>query len=179
LLLCQLISALGGHVIGTASTQEKADLAKANGAEHVVLYKDVPFDEVAKKIKALTPDGEGVHAVIDGVGKDTFESNFETVKRKGTIITIGNASGPVEPFAPLKLAAKNLKILRPTLGNYVYTREEFQGYAKELFDLVEAGKVNIKLHKEDGYEFSTEGAQAAHTDISGRATTGKLLIHVA
>lgn len=103
------LSHFGVHVIGTTSTQEKADLAKANGAEHVILYSKDTLDEVVKKVKALTPDGEGVHAVLDGVGKDTWESNFDVIRRKGTIVTFGNASGPVPPFAPLKLAAKNLK----------------------------------------------------------------------
>lgn len=107
-LPCRL-SHFGVHVIGTTSTQEKADLAKANGAEHVLLYSRDNLDEVVKQVKALTPDGEGVHAVLDGVGKDTWESDFEVTRRKGIIVTFGNASGPVPPFAPLKLAAKNLK----------------------------------------------------------------------
>lgn len=103
------LSHFGVHVIGTTSTQEKADLAKANGAEHVILYSKDTLDDVVKKVKALTPDGEGVHAVLDGVGKDTWESDFDVIRRKGIIVTFGNASGPVPPFAPLKLAAKNLK----------------------------------------------------------------------
>lgn len=97
------------HVIGTTSTQEKAELAKANGAEQVIIYSKDTLDEVVKKVKALTPDGEGVHAVLDGVGADTWESNFDVLRRKGSLVTFGNASGPVPPFAPLKLAAKNLK----------------------------------------------------------------------
>jgi len=179
LLLCQLASAIGAHVIGTTSTQEKADLAKQNGAEHVVLYKDVPYEEVIKPIKAFTPGGEGVHAVFDGVGKDTFEANFELLRRKGTLVTIGNASGTVPPFAPMKLAAKNLKLVRPTLHNYCHTREEFQPYAKELFDLIISKKLRLKLHKEEGYPFTTEGVRQAHRDISSRASTGKLIIKVA
>ena len=100
---------LGAHVIATTSTEQKAALAKANGAEHVVIYSKDTLPEVVRQVKALTPDGEGVHAVFDGVGVDTWESDFEVVRRKATLVTFGNASGPVPPFAPLKLAAKNLK----------------------------------------------------------------------
>lgn len=103
------LSYFGIHVIGTTSTQEKANLAKANGAEHVILYSKDTLPEVVKQVKALTPGGEGVHAVLDGVGKDTWESNFDVARRKATLVTFGNASGPVEPFAPLKLAPKVLK----------------------------------------------------------------------
>ena len=81
LLFCQLCAHRGAHVIGTVSTKEKAELAKKNGAEHVILYKDVPYDQVAEQVKKLTPNGEGVHAVFDGVGKDTFESNFIALRR--------------------------------------------------------------------------------------------------
>ena len=81
LLFCQLCKARGAHVIGTVSTEEKAALAKRNGAEQVILYKDVPFNEVAERVKKLTPDGEGVHAVFDGVGADTFDSNFIALRR--------------------------------------------------------------------------------------------------
>lgn len=105
---CRL-SYIGVNVIGTTSTEEKAKLAKANGAEHVIIYSKDTLPEVVKKIKALTPDGEGVHAVLDGVGADTWESDFEVARRKATLVTFGNASGPVPPFAPLKLGAKNLK----------------------------------------------------------------------
>lgn len=113
------LSYFGVHVIGTTSTQEKADLAKANGAEHVILYSKDTLDEVVKKVKALTPGGEGVDAVLDGVGKDTWDSNFDVVRRKGMIVTFGNSSGPVPPFAPLRLAPKALKVCRPTLNSYV------------------------------------------------------------
>ena len=81
LMLCQIAANRGANVIGTVSTQEKADLAKKNGAKHIVFYKDVPFDQVAEEVKKLTPGGEGVHAVFDGVGKDTFDSNFIAVRR--------------------------------------------------------------------------------------------------
>lgn len=110
LLLCQLGKHLGAHTIGTTSTREKAQLALDAGAEHVILSDG--SEDVVKRVWELT-GGEGIDrgvaAVFDGVGKDTFESDFDIVKRKGTIVSLGNASGPVPPFAPLKLGPKNLK----------------------------------------------------------------------
>jgi NADPH2:quinone reductase len=91
-------------------------------------------------------------------------------------VSIGNASGAVPPVAPLRLSPKNIKLIRPILNNYVYTREEFQSYSKELFDMLQAGKLDIALAKQDGYPFTTEGVRQAHTDISSRSSTGKLLI---
>ncbi|CAD6573574.1 MAG: NADPH:quinone reductase [Cyphobasidiales sp. Tagirdzhanova-0007] len=177
LLLCQTLSSLGVHVIGTTSTQEKADLAKANGAEHVLLYSKDTLDEVVKKIKALTPDGAGVHAVLDGVGADTWESDFEVARRKATLVSFGNASGPVPPFAPLKLGPKNLKVCRPVLNNYVITKEEMQYYSNELFDLYKKDAFKLEIWK-DGYPFSAEGIRQAHEDLAGRRTTGKLIMNM-
>ncbi|CAK5264327.1 unnamed protein product, partial [Mycena citricolor] len=109
LLFAQLIKHRGATVIGTTSTKEKAELAKANGADHVILYKD---EDTVKRVLELT-DGQGVDAVFDGVGKDTFDSNFVMLKRKGTLVSVGNASGAVPPMAPLRLVEKNLKLVRP------------------------------------------------------------------
>lgn len=105
LLLCQMASHLGAHVIGTTSTTEKAKLAKENGAEHIINYAK---ESIVDKVLELT-GGMGVQGIYDGVGKDTWEDDFKVIARKGTIVSFGNASGAVEPFAPLKLAAKNVK----------------------------------------------------------------------
>ncbi|KAL7008761.1 NADPH:quinone reductase [Cystobasidiomycetes sp. EMM_F5] len=177
LLLCQMLSYIGVNVIGTTSTEEKAKLAKANGAEHVIIYSKDTLPEVVKKIKALTPDGEGVHAVLDGVGADTWESDFEVARRKATLVTFGNASGPVPPFAPLKLGAKNLKVCRPVLNNYVVTKEEMKTYSDELLDMYAKGAFKLETWK-DGYPFSVEGMRQAHEDLAGRKTTGKLVVHI-
>ena len=152
-------------------------MAKANGAEHVIIYSKDTLDEVVKKVKALTPDGEGVHAVLDGVGADTWESDFEVARRKATLVTFGNASGPVPPFAPLKLGAKNLKVCRPVLNNYVVTKEEMQTYSSEMFDLYAKGAFKLSRWQ-DGYPFSVEGMRQAHEDLAGRKTTGKLVVHM-
>jgi len=173
LLFAQLGRHLGATVIGTTSTQAKADLAKAHGADHVILY---PVEDTVKRVLELT-NNEGVDAVFDGVGKDTFDNNFKMIKRKGTIVSYGNASGPVDPFLITKLVEKNVKLLRPTMGNYVFTAEETAHYGKEVFDLVEKNELKIQIFKD--YPFTAEGVQNAHRDLTGGKTTGKLLIKVA
>ncbi|KAI5118257.1 hypothetical protein M0805_008191 [Coniferiporia weirii] len=111
LLFAQIAKARGATVIGTTSTAEKAALARAHGADHVILY---PLENTVERVLALT-GGEGVHAVFDGVGKDTFDNNFLLLRRKGSLVSVGNASGAVPPFPPLKLTGKNIKLTRPTL----------------------------------------------------------------
>ncbi|KAJ7103185.1 hypothetical protein B0H15DRAFT_811292, partial [Mycena belliarum] len=172
LLLAQLIKARGATVIGTTSTKEKAELAKANGADHVILYKE---EDTVARVLELT-NGVGVDAVFDGVGKDTFDNNFKLLKRKGTLVLFGNASGPVPPFAPIRLVEKNLKLVRPTVGNYAFTAQERYSYNNQLFELASAGKLNVKIHGE--YPFTAEGAVQAQKDLTGGKTTGKLLIKV-
>jgi len=173
LLFAQLGRHIGARVIGTTSTQAKADLAKANGADHVILY---PVEDTVKRVLELT-NNEGVDAVFDGVGMDTFDNNFKLIKRKGTIVSYGNTSGPVEPFSITKLVEKNVKLLRPTMSNYISTAEESAHYGKEVFDLVDKNELKIQIFKE--YPFTTEGVQNAQRDLTGGKTNGKLLIKVA
>lgn len=175
LLLCQMGKAFGARVIAVTSTDAKCQLAKAHGAEHAILYNKENSAEYINTIRDLT-GGHGVDGILDGVGADTWDANFEIAARKATIVTFGNASGPVPAFAPLKLAAKNLKICRPTLFNYVTTREERERYSSELFELVQSGKVKINVHGE--YAFDTEGLRSAFADIKSRKTTGKLVVKI-
>ncbi|KAJ7724227.1 NAD-P-binding protein [Mycena metata] len=172
LLFSQLIKARGATVIGTTSTKEKAELAKANGADHVILYKE---EDTVQRVLELT-NGEGVDAVFDGVGKDTFDNNFKLLKRKGTLVSVGNASGAVPPFAPIRLVEKNLKLLRPTVANYAMTPEEIYHYGTTLFALIADGSLKIKVHKE--YPFTKEGAIEAQQDLTSGKSIGKLLIKV-
>jgi NADPH2:quinone reductase len=174
LLFAQLGRRIGATVIGTTSSQEKADLAKQNGADHVILY---PVEDTVQRVLELT-NGEGVDAVFDGVGKDTFDNNFKLIKRKGTIVSVGNASGAIPPVSVMKLVEKNTKLLRPTMSNYVYTPEEAAFYGKALFELAEKGDLKIKIFKE--YPFTPEGVQQAQSDLTQRGgkTVGKLLIKV-
>jgi len=172
LLFTQLIKARGATVIGTTSTKVKAELAKANGADHVILYKD---EDTVQRVLELT-NGVGVDAVFDGVGKDTFDSNFKMLKRKGTLVSVGNASGAVPPFAPIRLAEKNIKLLRPLISNYTTTPEELYHYSTELFTLISDGALNIRVQQD--YPFTAEGAIQAQKDLTAGKTTGKLLIKV-
>ncbi|PWN51574.1 hypothetical protein IE53DRAFT_361457 [Violaceomyces palustris] len=178
LLLCQVASSLGAHVIGTVSNEEKAKLAKENGAEHVLIYDRENLEPVVEKVLQIT-GGQGCQGIFDGVGKDTWEADFKMIARKGTIVTFGNASGPVPEFAPLKLAAKNVKVCRPTLNNYVHTREEMDSYSEQLFQLLagrEEAKLKVHLHKV--YQFGEEGVRSALRDIKSRETMGKLVVKI-
>jgi NADPH:quinone reductase len=168
LWLCQLLRAVGARVIGTASTEEKIALAKENGAEFMINYT---HEDVVKGVMDLTK-GEGVSVVFDGVGASTFEDDLKLLARKGTLCSFGNASGAVPPFAISRLSQKNLKVLRPTLFNYIYTGEEYERYCKELFEFIAQGKVNIKIHE----VYPLQDVARAHTDLEGRKTTGKLLM---
>ncbi|KAL5519525.1 ZTA1 [Sanghuangporus vaninii] len=173
LILAQIAKARGATVIGTTSTEEKAQFAKTyTGADHIILYTK---EDTVKRVLQIT-QGEGVHAVFDGVGKDTFDSDFEMLRRKGTLISLGNASGPVPPFPPLKLTPKNIKLLRPTVANYIYTPSEFSHYVETFFSLVSSGAVKFKIFKE--YPFTAEGVRQAQIDITGHSTIGKLVVKV-
>ncbi|RSH80798.1 hypothetical protein EHS25_006967 [Saitozyma podzolica] len=163
----------GANVIGTTSTPEKAELAKANGADHVLLTTASSEDNIAA-IKKLT--GKGVHVVYDSVGRDTWEEDFEVVRPKATIVSFGNSSGPVPAFEPLKLFAKALKVTRPTLGPFMVEPEDFALYATEIFDIVKKGGLKFSIYKV--YPFTAEGVAQTQLDITSRSTTGKLIIHV-
>ncbi|KAK8869993.1 hypothetical protein IAR55_000563 [Kwoniella newhampshirensis] len=173
LLLVQIAKYLGANVIGTVSSESKAELVKQNGADHVLLSTADSAENVAE-INKLS--GGGVQVVYDGVGKDTWEENFEVVRRKGTIVTFGNASGAVPPFAPLKLTPKALKVTRPSVFSLINTAEEFEYYTSELVKIVRDGGLKFAVHKV--YELTAEDVAQAQRDISGRGTTGKLLVHV-
>ncbi|KAF8743674.1 hypothetical protein AX14_001206 [Amanita brunnescens Koide BX004] len=172
LLLCQLAKMRGAIVIGTTSTEDKAKLARANGADHVILYRQ---EDTVQRVLEIT-NGEGVHAVYDGVGKDTFDNDFKLIRRKGTIVALGNASGPIPPFSIYKLAEKNVKVLRPTQSNYTFTPEEKSYYGNKLFDLI--SNESLKISTINEYPFTAEGYKRAHSDLTGGKTVGKLVIKV-
>ncbi|TVY36002.1 putative quinone oxidoreductase, partial [Lachnellula cervina] len=169
LWLCQLLRAVGARTIGTASTAEKLELAKENGAEVVVNYKTET--DFVGRIKEIT-GGEGVKAVFDSTGKDQFENDLEVVARKGTVVSFGNSSGAVPPFSIARLTAKNIKVTRPTMFNSIATREEYEGYSTELFDFIIKDKLNVRIHE----TYPLSDIARAHTDLEGRKTTGKLLL---
>jgi len=171
LLLVQLAKAIGATVIATASSQEKLDIAKNAGADYLVNYSHGE-DQWVKEVLEHTKDGLGVEAVFDGVGAATFDGDLKVTKRKGTVVSYGNASGAVPPFSILRLGEKNLKILRPRLYGYIATTEEYEQYVNELFTFVKSGQVKINIYK----TYSLENYPDAAKDIEGRHSTGKLLI---
>jgi NADPH:quinone reductase len=168
LLLCQLLRAVGARVVGTASTASKIQLAKEHGAEFMINYS---FGDWVARVKEIT-GGQGVAAVFDGVGAATFEGDLEALARKGSLVSFGNASGAVPPFAISRLAAKNIKVCRPFMFNYVYTREEFESYSAELFKFIEDGRLDIEIHE----VYPLAEIARAHTDLESRKSTGKLLL---
>jgi len=168
LQLCQLLNSLGVHVIGTTSTSGKAELALSNGAEFVINYTT---EDVVEKVKEIT-NGGGVDAVLDGVGKDTFEISLECVKRKGTLISFGNASGVVPPISISKLSPKNIKLLRPSFFGYITTKAEWDKHSNDLIQLLQNGSLKARIHE----IYPLAEASRAHTDLESRGTTGKLLL---
>ncbi|OQD92755.1 hypothetical protein PENSOL_c038G09655 [Penicillium solitum] len=132
LLLCQALRDRGALVIGTAGGREKCDLALQHGADHMIDYRE----EInwAEKVRELT-NGEGVDVVYDGVGKDTWEGSLAAVKTFGKVVFVGSASGPVPPFSIERLTEKNASIMRPTLRNYIGTRERLERYGNEALDM--------------------------------------------
>ena len=155
LIACQWAKHLGATVIGTVGTPEKAELAKAHGCDHAVVYTQENFVE---QVKTLT-NGEGVPVVFDSVGKDTFMDSLDCLQPRGTMVSFGNASGAVEPFSPGVLAAKgSLYLTRPTLATYTRARAEIEDMTTELFDVVSAGAVRVEVNQTYALEGRGAGA---------------------
>lgn len=172
LVLTQIAKSLGATVIGTAGTPDKVKLAQEAGADHVINYTEQP--DFAAEVRKLT-GGKGVDVVYDSVGASTWEKSLDSLHPRGLMVTFGNASGPVPPFAPLLLNQKgSLFVTRPTLAHYTATREELLWRATDLFKMMEAG--TLKLRSEHVYPLAD--ARKAHDDLEGRHTTGKLLLKV-
>lgn len=170
LLTTQMVKLAGGRVIGTASTEQKAEIAREAGAFEVL---PSGADDLAAQVRALT-DGQGVAAVYDGVGKDTFEASLRSLRRRGTLALYGSASGAVPPFDLQRLARGSLTVVRPGLVDHIATRSELLGRAAEIFDWLEAGSLTVRI----GGRYRLEDAARAHEDLAGRATTGKLVLQV-
>jgi NADPH:quinone reductase len=166
LLLTQIAKLRGGRVLATTSGGEKADLARAAGADEVVGYEGF-----AERARELT-DGEGVAAVYDGVGRATFEAGLGALRPRGTMVLYGAASGQPDPYPPGRLSAGSLYVTRPVLVHYIRTREELLARAADLFDWIAAGRLDVRI----GARYALEDARRAHEDLEGRRTTGKLLL---
>jgi NADPH:quinone reductase len=171
LIMCQWANALGATVIGTVSNEEKAELARAHGCHHPVLYTRQDFAAEVDKLTA----GEKLPVVYDSVGKATFKKSLDCLKPRGLMVSFGNASGPVEPFAPALLAQKgSLFLTRPTLFHYIASRRELEKSASELFDVVRSGKVKIEVNQ----RFPLSQASEAHRALESRQTAGSTVLTI-
>ncbi len=169
LIVCQWAKHLGATVIGCVGSEEKADLAKANGCDHAILYRS---ENISERVRELT-GGEGVAVAYDSIGKDTFTDSLDSLKPFGLLASFGNASGPVDPFNPAILGPKgSLYVTRCTLATHTATRELLMEGANALFDVVRGGQVKINVNQT--YPLA-ETAQA-HTDLEARKTTGSTVL---
>jgi NADPH2:quinone reductase len=165
LIACQWAKALGYQLIGTAGSDAKCELAKANGAAHVINYAKEDF---AARVKDIT-GGKGVKVVYDSVGKDTWDKSLDCLSPFGLMASFGNASGPVPPFAPGILGNKgSLFVTRQTLFTHIATHEGAMAMSKDLFDIVTSGKVKINIEQ----RYPLEQVQQAHRDLEARKTMG-------
>ena len=169
LLLIQLAKMKGAEVFTTVGTEEKAELAREAGADHVILYRDVDFGDAVEAVVG----SHGLDVVYDGVGQAVFDRSLELLRPRGMMVQFGNASGAVEPVEPLRLSrGGSLFLTRPTLGNYIATREELLGRTNDLFAWIEAGKLDVRI----GATFPMAQAADAHRALEARQTTGKVIL---
>ncbi|MEM5427502.1 quinone oxidoreductase [Cupriavidus oxalaticus] len=165
LIVSQWAKLLGLTVIGTVSSEAKAEVARAHGCDHTI---DYTREDVARRVRELT-DGVGVNVVFDSVGKTTFEASLDSLKRRGLMVCVGTASGPIPPFNPQLLATKgSLYLTRPALADYIADPAEKAELAGELFGHVAAGRIKIEINQ----RYALEEAAQAHRDLEARKTTG-------
>lgn len=169
LLLCQWAKHLGARVIGCVGSEDKAALAHANGCDQVILYR---HEDIAAKVREYT-DGEGVAAAYDSVGRATFTASLDALRPFGTLVSYGNASGPVEPFNPAILAAKgSLYLTRPTLATHIATRALLEDGATRLFGAIGDGLLHVQINQ----TYRLAEAARAQRDLESRATTGSSVL---
>ncbi|MCJ2131061.1 quinone oxidoreductase family protein [Methylobacterium sp. E-045] len=169
LIACQWAKQIGATVIGTVGSAEKAELARANGCDHVILYRDEDF---AARVKEIT-GGKGVRVVYDGVGKDTFPASLDCIAPLGMFVSFGSASGPVENFNLAVLGQKgSLFATRPSLFAHAGTRATLDSMAENLFGVVASGAVKIPVHA----RAKLADAVLVHKDLAGRQTTGATIM---
>jgi NADPH2:quinone reductase len=169
MLVVQMAHAIGARVIGTASSDEKAKLAKEAGADEVIVFTRQDFET---EVKRLT-DGKGVDVVYDGVGKATFDKNLNVMRTRGMLVIYGMSSGAVPPVDPAKLSEKgSLYMARTTLAHFTATRQELLARTSDLFRLIEEGKLHTRIAK----KYPLADAAQAHHDMEARKLAGKLLL---
>ena len=169
LIACQWARLLGATVIGTVSSEAKAELARQHGCQHIIYYTR---EDVAKRVRELT-GGEGVAVVYDGVGKDTFVGSLDSLRPRGMMVSFGNASGAVPPVDLLQLSQRgSLFLTRPTLLHYSARREELLDLGAELFAVVGSGKVRVEINQ----SYALADVASAHRDLEARRTTGSPIL---
>jgi len=169
LLLVQMAKKIGGRVIGTAGTAEKAQLARDAGADECIIYTEADFESETKRLT----NNEGVHVVYDGVGKATFDKDLNVLRPRGYLVLFGGSSGAVPLFDLIQLSQKgSLFITRPTLHHYTLTREELEWRAGDVLQSIARGELKLRIHK----AYRLADAAQAHLDLEGRKTTGKLIL---
>lgn len=169
LIACQWLSHLGATVIGTVSTDEKAERARQHGCDHPVIYTREDFVE---RVDEIT-DGRGVDVVYDAVGKDTLRGSLDSLATRGMLVAFGNASGAPDPVDPLELSKRgSLYLTRPSLMDYIATRDELEESAGALFDVVQAGAVEVEV----SHRWPLDEAADAHRALEGRQTTGSIVL---
>jgi NADPH:quinone reductase len=169
LLLVQMAKKIGARVIGTVGSEEKAQLAREAGADECIIYTQTDFETETLRLT----DGKKVHVVYDGVGKDTFDKGLNLLRPRGYMVLFGGASGPVPPFDLMRLTQKgSLFVTRPTLVNYISTREELQQRSGDVMRMIVAGDLKLRIY----HSYPLAEAQQAHRDLEARKTTGKLLL---
>jgi NADPH2:quinone reductase len=165
LIVSQWAKLLGLNVIGTVSSEAKAEVARAHGCDHVVLYR---HEDVAKRVREIT-QGAGVRVVYDSVGKDTFAGSLDSLARRGLLVCVGTASGPIPPIDAMQLAVKgSLFVTRPALADYIADPAEKAALSDEVFGHVAAGRIRIEINQ----RYELEDAVHAHQDLEARRTTG-------
>ena len=168
-LLVQMAHNLGARVLATVSTEEKAKLAIAAGADEVILYTQTDFEAETKRLTG----GKGVDVVYDSVGKTTFDKGLNVLRPRGMMVLFGASSGAVAPLDPLVLTQRgSLFLTRPSLANYIATAQELQQRAGAVFGMIRDGKLKLRIE----HVYPLAEAQQAHRDLEGRKTTGKLLL---
>ncbi len=170
LLLTQMAKRLGARVITTVSTEEKAKLSREAGADHVIVYTQENFADAVRRFTG----GEGLPVVYDGVGKTTFEDSLRCLRPRGLLALYGGSSGAVPPMDPIRLMAGSLYLTRPTLKDYVPTREELERRAADVFRWAASGELKVRI----GHRYKLADAPQTHVDLEGRKTTGKILLTI-
>ena len=171
LIMCQWAKHLGATVIGTVSSDAKADVARAHGCDHAIVYTREDF---AARVREIT-GGEGVPVVYDSVGKATFEGSLTCLRRRGVMASFGEASGDPDPVPPRRLGALgSIYLTHPSVSNYTVTRAELLAAANDLFAMVASGKIKIEISR----SYPLQDAPRAHADMESRRTTGSIVLVV-